>query len=1188
MKKITSFFSTVRQVFLVLSVALLSGVSMTAMAQTEISTEQGLRNIANNKAGSYKLTADIVLTAEWSPISGFTGTLDGNGHVIKGLRYDNPNTNSVGLFATTTGGSITKLGIENARLIGNADVGGIVGIANGTAISQCYVANSYIEGRDHVGSIAGALKSNATLTDSYGTAEIASRQFQVGGIAGIIVDATINRCYFSGLVYTTTGASNAGGIVSLIDGGTLNTISNSICFAPYIVGGTICKILAATGGRTNTLTNNYGLDALLKGSSVATLTTIPSSDANVAADKLHGAEVTKAIAQTLNFYTATMGWDMTNTWTLLEEGQIYPTLKWQTSPVAPSILGVTTAKKSITVGNSVTVRAFGSLGQMVTLTNPATSYFTESAIADGKTYTGAQLGLETVTVSSATKSYLTPVSLNFNLEVYDPAVALGISTPQDLLNMKDDLARKLILNNDVDMTGYVWTPIGTSAAPFTGTFDGNGHVIKGLRYNNENTNSVGLFAYATNATIKKLGIEDARLIGNADVAAIVGVATGTSITECYVANSYIEGRDHVGSIAGALKTGSLIENCYGTAEIASRQYQVSGIAGIMIDAIINKCHFSGIAYTTTGSSNAGGMVSLLDGGTVNKISNSVTLAPYMIGSTVCRILGSINGKGYTLENNYALDATLRGGSLLTLNTVDPADANVGVTKLHGANVSKAEAQTTGFYQTTLGWDMTNIWNVLEEGQIYPTLKWQQSPLKASLLGVTTTKKSISVGNTYTAKAWGNLGQPLSFTSPATTVFTSLDVNNGKTYTGVEQGSELVTVNSVSKPYLSSQAVSFTLEVFDPSISIEISTVEDLMNVSNNLSRKFILTSNIDLSSIADWSPIGTSANPFTGTFDGNGFTISNLKTIQSSKNIVGLFGVTTGATIKKLAVKQVNVVGNSDVAALVGKAIGTNISQVYVSGTIEGNDHVGALVGGTFAGGTTSITNCYSDAAVSTRSSQVGGLLGVASSTTLTNSYFSGTVTAPTTGWTNNAAGIVALTEDANVTVSKVICASAAVTGGTPHPFISRGTVALTDCFYRTDMVITGTVGNNGGTALPDPSAQKSVAELQTEATYTALGWDFATIWQINSNEYPTLIGIGTNSTTSTAQPLGKNYKCYVVDNVLHVDAVDAKIAVYNVSGILVKVFAQGEQSVKLPAQGVYIIRITEENVPTTVKVINK
>ena len=205
MKKITSLPLFVRRAFLVLSVVIMSGFSTKSMAQTDISTEQGLRDIATNTAGSYRLTADITITTDWTPISGFSGTLNGNGHVIKGLSFNNTGTNSVGLFASTNAGAtITKLGIENANLVGNADVGGIVGAAIGVTITECYVSNSYIEGRDHVGGITGALKTSSLIENSYSTAVVASRSSQVGGITGLLFDGSINKCYFSGQVYIAT------------------------------------------------------------------------------------------------------------------------------------------------------------------------------------------------------------------------------------------------------------------------------------------------------------------------------------------------------------------------------------------------------------------------------------------------------------------------------------------------------------------------------------------------------------------------------------------------------------------------------------------------------------------------------------------------------------------------------------------------------------------------------------------------------------------------------------------------------------------------------------------------------------------------------------------------------------------------------------------------------------------------
>ena len=121
----------------------------------------------------------------------------------------------------------------------------------------------------------------------------------------------------------------------------------------------------------------------------------------------------------------------------------------------------------------------------------------------------------------------------------------------------------------------------------------------------------------------------------------------------------------------------------------------------------------------------------------------------------------------------------------------------------------------------------------------------------------------------------------------------------------------------------------------------------------NVSAK--LTADIDLEQ-EDWTSIGTSTNPFTGTFDGNGKTISNIWSYER-----GLFGYTsTGnyvdsgkngrATIKDLTIKGVEVYNQSTsaVGGLVGQAgQNTEITNVTVTGyiSIYGYGYVGGLVG---------------------------------------------------------------------------------------------------------------------------------------------------------------------------------------------------------------------------------------------------
>lgn len=63
------------------------------------------------------------------------------------------------------------------------------------------------------------------------------------------------------------------------------------------------------------------------------------------------------------------------------------------------------------------------------------------------------------------------------------ATGTAISTPEELLNISDDLSGSYYLANDIDMSGVAFTPIGpSSSSPFTGTFDGNEHVIKNLTF----------------------------------------------------------------------------------------------------------------------------------------------------------------------------------------------------------------------------------------------------------------------------------------------------------------------------------------------------------------------------------------------------------------------------------------------------------------------------------------------------------------------------------------------------------------------------------------------------------------------------------------------------------------------------------------------------------------------------------
>ena len=93
----------------------------------------------------------------------------------------------------------------------------------------------------------------------------------------------------------------------------------------------------------------------------------------------------------------------------------------------------------------------------------------------------------------------------------------------------------------------------------------------------------------------------------------------------------------------------------------------------------------------------------------------------------------------------------------------------------------------------------------------------------------------------------------------------------------------------------------------------IDTVQQLEAISSNLSGSYVLGANINASATAGWNngtgfaPIGNLTNPFTGTFDGDGYTISNL-TINSSQTQAGLFAaVGSTGTIEQVGLSNVSV-----------------------------------------------------------------------------------------------------------------------------------------------------------------------------------------------------------------------------------------------------------------------------------------
>ncbi len=188
----------------------------------------------------------------------------------------------------------------------------------------------------------------------------------------------------------------------------------------------------------------------------------------------------------------------------------------------------------------------------------------------------------------------------------------------------------------------------------------------------------------------------------------------------------------------------------------------------------------------------------------------------------------------------------------------------------------------------------------------------------------------------------------------------------------------------------------------------------LNNIRNNLSSSYTLLADIDASSTCGgdcsnpsgmgWLPIGdttggpTLPNAFSGQFNGNTHTISNLYLEgRTSSSGIGLFGVTSEAQIRELGLVNINIVMSTGdrVGGLVAELHSSRIIRCYTTGSVSlatGGDQYGGLVGEMMG---SDIIDSYSEvnidevsragSAGSTGNNNYGGLIGKASSITLSS-----------------------------------------------------------------------------------------------------------------------------------------------------------------------------------------------------------
>lgn len=214
----------------------------------------------------------------------------------------------------------------------------------------------------------------------------------------------------------------------------------------------------------------------------------------------------------------------------------------------------------------------------------------------------------------------------------------------------------------------------------------------------------------------------------------------------------------------------------------------------------------------------------------------------------------------------------------------------------------------------------------------------------------------------------------------------------------------------------SQTANAENEVIEISSATQLQEVANNVNEGNNDYAGITISLGWDIELTQSWTPIGTVGRPFRGTFDGNGWTISNI-TIDGEFTYQGLFGYTNGATIKNL-----NIAGTyysafatlDEVYAgvLVGNAVNTQIQDCEINAsaeslTVTNKVTFGAVAGRTDGGSVTNVLNYMPiDLQINLLNIytvKVGGAIGVVDNTSLTKVANFGAITA---GEKNNSSSV--------------------------------------------------------------------------------------------------------------------------------------------------------------------------------------
>ncbi len=271
-----------------------------------------------------------------------------------------------------------------------------------------------------------------------------------------------------------------------------------------------------------------------------------------------------------------------------------------------------------------------------------------------------------------------------------------------------------------------------------------------------------------------------------------------------------------------------------------------------------------------------------------------------------------------------------------------------------------------------------------------------------------------------------------------------------------------------------------------------------------------------------WIPLGSDGHPYVGTFDGGGYTMSNMLINRPNISRVGLFGaIGSGGVIRNLGLVNATVTGKTAVGSLAGLVDGT-VESSYSTGSVTGGGtNVGGLVGRVSSSG--EVRRSYTTADVSGSGVNLGGLAGFVGGK-IEASYAAGDVA----GGGTNVGGLVGELDGGTVTASY---ARGQVQGSTRVGGLvgrQRSSPTVTDSYWDTTTSGQGTSAGGVGkttSALQSPTQADGYAGIYANWNIDMDGdsntdddpWDFGT-----ASQYPALKAEWDRDGTPSAYEFGR------------------------------------------------------------------